>query len=83
MRFHLCDRAAYALRVSVVAVTAPVVISSLVMRLSIPTKMLEMDHAGFQLPGWKLEKLVQMASFSLKRPLGVCILMVGGAKGYV
>ena len=59
----------------------PVVISSLTMKLSKPVRMVCTLQAGFQLPGWKLLMLVQMAAPGEKRPEGVFILRPGGANG--
>ncbi|KAI4111735.1 MAG: hypothetical protein LQ345_006681, partial [Seirophora villosa] len=61
--------------------TLPVVISSLVMKLINPIRMVLTSHAGLKLLGWKSEMLRQRRVEGWKRPEGVCILIEGGAKG--
>jgi hypothetical protein len=79
--FHQRVRAVAHLRSASVALIEPVVISSLVMKLRRPIRMVDTSHAGLKLFGWKSEIERQSRVDGWKRPEGVCMRMAGGAKG--
>ena len=79
--FHQRVRWANSLRSCSLARTLPVVISSLVMKLSRPVRMVLTSHAGLKLLGWKSEMLRHRRVLGWKRPEGVCMRIAGGAKG--
>ena len=51
------------------------------MKLNTPNKIVLTSHAGLKLLGWKSLMLRHKRSEHLKRPLGVCMRIAGGAKG--
>lgn len=79
--FHHLVLAANTARSAGVADKEPVVISSLVMKLCRPSKMVLTSQAGLKLLGWKSLMLRQRRVEGWKRPLGVCMRIAGGAKG--
>lgn len=79
--FHQREREAKSLRSASVADSEPVVISSLVMKLCRPSRMVLTSQAGLKLLGWKSLMLRHSLVDGWKRPLGVCIRMAGGANG--
>ena len=79
--FHHLVRCANSFRSASDALTLPVVISSLVIKLSRPFKIVLTSHAGLKLLGWKSEMLRQSRLLGWKRPEGVCMRIAGGAKG--
>ena len=81
VEFHQRVRAANAFLSAAEALIEPVVISSLVMKDSTPSRIVLTSHAGLKLLGWKSDMLRQSLSEHLKRPEGVCMRMAGGAKG--
>jgi hypothetical protein len=81
VEFHQREREASQRRSCSVALMLPVVISSLVMKDSRPTRMVEMPHAGLNDLGWKSLMLRHRRVDGWKRPLGVCMRMAGGAYG--
>jgi hypothetical protein len=82
VEFHHRDRAASTLRSPSDALTLPVVISSLVMNERSPIRIVETSHAGLKDLGWKSLMLRQRRVDGWNRPLGVCMRIAGGAKGY-
>ena len=60
----------------------PVVISSLVIKLNTPNRIVDTSQAGLKDFGWKSLILRHSRSLHLNLPDGVCILIAGGAKGY-
>jgi hypothetical protein len=82
VEFHHRERAANSLRSLSEALTLPVVISSLVMKLKRPIKIVETSHAGLKDFGWKSLMLRHSLVEGWNLPLGVCIRIAGGAKGY-
>ena len=51
------------------------------MKLYKPVSMVDTDHMGFQLSGWKSLMDRQRRRFVLKRPEGVSISTEGGRRG--
>ena len=82
VEFHHRDRTANTRRSASDALTLPVVISSLVMKDNSPIRMVETSQAGLKDLGWKSLMLRQRRVEGWNRPLGVCMRMAGGAKGY-
>lgn len=80
--FHHFDLAACHFRSIVEEDKDPAVISSEFMNDINPIKIVLTDHAGLKDLGWKSEIDRQRRVEVWKRPLGVCIRMAGGAKGY-
>lgn len=60
----------------------PAVISSLFINDMSPIKIVETDQAGLNDFGWKSLMLKHNLVEGWNRPLGVCIRIAGGAKGY-
>ena len=79
--FHHLVLAANALRSESDAESEPVVISSLVIKLSTPSRIVETSQAGLKLFGWKSLMLRHSLSEQRNLPLGVCIRIAGGANG--
>ena len=82
VEFHHRDRAANTRRSVSDALTLPVVISSLVINDSSPIRIVDTSHAGLKDLGWKSLMLRHSRVDGWNRPLGVCIRIAGGAKGY-
>jgi hypothetical protein len=82
VEFHHLERAARTLRSASDALMLPVVISSLVMNDSSPMMIVDTSQAGLNDLGWKSLMLRHSRVDGWKRPLGVCMRMAGGAKGY-
>ena len=63
--------------------TTPAENSSDVMKLINPIIMVDTDHMGDQLSGWKSDIDVHILCSVSKRPDVVCMIIDGGANGYV
>ena len=81
MEFHHRLRAAYHLRSMSVPFMLPVVMSLLVMKDIRPMRIVETDHAGLKLLGWKSLMLRHRRVLGWNLPLGVCMRIAGGANG--
>jgi len=59
-----------------------IIISSLVMKLSSPTRIVDTSHAGLTLVGWK-SRIVRHSRVEVcKRPEGMIMRIAGDTKGY-
>ena len=52
------------------------------MKLNRPVRIVLTSHAGLKLLGWKSLMERHSRVLGWKRPMGVCMRMAGGAKGY-